>query len=266
MKKLKLIFFTVVLSVLLFGCQQKQDPNEIRVGTISGPDEQLLEVAKTVAEKNYGLTIKIIQFTDYTLPNAALNEGSIDANIFQHQPYLEAAIKANNYKLSAVGKTFIFPMGIYSQKYKRTSDIPANAIVAIPNDPSNEARALLLLKKAGLIKLKDNIGINATTVDISSNPKNLQIKELDAAQLPRALPDVAIAVINSNYAIPAGLLPKRDAIFLEDVKSPYANIIVVRTADKDQAKIQTLVKVMHSSEVEQAASNIFAGQAIAAWK
>lgn len=269
MKKIKFIFyilFSICLFNLLTGCQQKPEAaNVIKVGTVAGPDEQVLEVAKDVAKKQYGLDMQIISFSDYTLPNAALNDGSIDANIFQHQPYLDAAIKANKYQLTAIGKTFIFPMGIYSKKYKNINQIPNKAVVAVPNDPSNEARALLLLTKAGLITLKPNTSITATTMDIASNPKHLQIKELDAAQLPRVLPDVAIAVINSNYAIPAGLIPTQNAIFLEDTHSPYANIIAVRTSDKDTAKLQDLVKVMHSSEVVQAAEKIFSNQAIPAW-
>jgi D-methionine transport system substrate-binding protein len=261
------ILFSVCLFSILTGCQDKTEAaNVIKVGTVTGPDEQVLDVAKEVAKKQFGLDMQLVTFSDYTLPNAALSDGSIDANIFQHQPYLDAAIKANNYQLIAIGKTFIFPMGIYSKKYKNINQIPNKAIVAVPNDPSNEARALLLLAKAGLITLKPNANINATLMDIASNPKHLQIKELDAAQLPRTLSDVAIAVINSNYAIPAGLIPTKNAIYLEDTHSPYANIIVVRTADKDSAKLQDLVKIMHSPEVVSAAEKIFSNQAIPAWK
>ena len=269
MKKIKFIFYIIMSVCLLLplsACQQKQEAaNVIKVGTMAGPDEQLIEKAKEIAKKQYGLDLQIISFSDYTLPNTALNDGSIDANIFQHQPYLAAAIKANHFQLIAIGKTFIFPMGIYSKEYKNINQVPANAVVAVPNDPSNEARALLLLSKAGLISLKPKVGINATALDIASNPKHLQIKELDAAQLPRVLADVAIAVINNNYAIPAGLIPSRDAIYLEANDSPYANIIVARTADKDKPKLLTLVKIMHSPEIMQAAQKIYGGQAIQAW-
>ena len=270
MKQIKFLFyvlFSAGLLLTLTACQQKPEAaNVIKVGTIAGPDEQMLEVAKDVAKKQYGLDMQIISFSDYTLPNAALNDGSIDANIFQHQPYLDAAIKANNFQLVAIGKTFIFPMGIYSKKYKDIKTIPNNSIVAVPNDPSNESRALLLLSNAGLITLKPNAGINATPIDIASNLKNLKIKELDAAQLPRVLPDVAIAVINNNYAIPAGLSPTQDAIYLEKTDSPYANIIVARTADKNEPKLLELVKIMHSPEVLAESKKIYAGQAIPAWQ
>lgn len=270
MKKIKFLLYILLSTTLLLtltACQQKPEAaNVIKVGTMAGPDEQMLEVAKNVAKKQFGLDVQIISFSDYTLPNTALNDGSIDANIFQHQPYLDAAIKANNYQLAAIGKTFIFPMGIYSKKYKSVTEIPNNAVVAVPNDPSNESRALLLLSNAGLITLKPNAGINATPIDIVNNPKKLKIKELDAAQLPRVLPDVAIAVINNNYAIPAGLNPTKDAIYLEKTDSPYANIIVVRTADKNQPKLIDLVKVMHSPEVLAESKKIYAGQAIPAWK
>ena len=175
-----------------------------------------LKPQSIVAKKQYGINIKIVEFSDYSMPNAALNEGGLDANVFQHVPYLENAIKNKHYDLVAIGKTFIYPVGIYSKTLKNVNQIQTGAKVAIPNDPSNEARALLLLEKAGLIKLKKGIDTNATYLDIVSNPKKLDIKELDAAELPRTLDDVALAVINSNYAVAAGLSPEKNAIFLED--------------------------------------------------
>lgn len=255
-------------SLLLIACQQQghSADNEIKVGTMAGPDAQILAVVKDVAQKKYGLNIKIVEFTDYSLPNAALNDGSIDANIFQHLPYLDAAVKAKNYSLIAIGKTFVFPMGVYSKKIKNIQEIPNGAKIAIPNDPSNEARALLLLTKAGLITLNKNAGFEATPKDIDMNPKHLKFEELDAAQLPRTLEDVTAAVINSNFAVPAGLSPKHDAIYLENAHSPYANIIVVRTADKDNPKLKQLVESLHSKEVEQSADKIFSGEAIPGWK
>ncbi len=263
-KTLSLIF---LLSFTLVGCQQNQSAdNSIKVGTISGPETQLMTVAKQVAKQKYGLDVKIIEFTDYTMPNAALNDGSIDANMFQHQPYLDAAIKAKNYKIAAVAKTFIYPMGIYSKKVKNLSEIPMGAIVAIPNDPSNEARALLLLSKAGLITLKPGFDTSATPVNILSNPKNLQFKELDAAQLPRVLQDVTISVINTNYAIPAGLSPDKDAIYEENKTSPYANLVVTRIDNATDPKVKELVASLQSPEVVQAAKQIFNGGATPAWR
>lgn len=261
---MKKLLALITLSIALIGCQQ-QSANSIKVGTIAGPETQLMEVAKDVAKKKYNLDVDIVTFSDYTLPNEALNDGSIDANMFQHQPYLDQYLKEKNYKLVAIGKTFVYPVGVYSQKIKNIKQTPDNAIVAVPNDPSNEARALILLSKAGLIKLKSGINTNATINDIASNPKKLQFKELDAASLSRVLPDVTLAVINTNYAVPAGLFPSRDAIFVEDKTSPYVNLVVVREADVNNPKAKELVDALHSPEVLQAANQLFKGQAVAGW-
>lgn len=250
---------------LITGCHsQAQADNTIKVGTISGPETQLMEVAKDVAFKKYGLVIKIIEFTDYTMPNNALIDGSIDANAFQHQPYLDQFLQKTHAHLTAIGKTFIYPMGIYSQKIKNLDQIKIGAIVAIPNDPSNEARALLLLSKTKLISLKNN-SATATPLDVIANPKNIQLKELDAAQLPRVLPDVTLAAIPSNYAVLAELHPTKDAIVIENQDSIYANLIVVRANDVNNLKLKQLVKAYQSPEVLQAAKELFNGDAIPAW-
>lgn len=264
MRLLKYVFVGI-LALFLVACEH-QDKNSFKVGTISGPDAQLLDVAKKVAKDKYGLDVKIIEFTDYVEPNTALSEGSINANMFQHKPYLDQQIKDRHYKFLIVGKTFVFPMGIYSTKIKNLQNLPQHAIVAIPNDPSNEGRALLLLKKAGLIQLNPSAGLYAHPGDITNNPKQLNIKELDAAQLARSLPDVDIAIINSNYAIPAGLSPSKDAIFHEDSDSPYANIIVIREDEANDPRIKQLVASIQSDEVLQAAKHIFNEQAIPAWQ
>ena len=257
----------ILLSIcLLIGACKSQDKNTLKVGTITGPETQLMEVAKAVAKEKYDLNIQVIEFSDYTLPNAALSDGSIDANMFQHQPYLDQQIKDRGYHLIAIGKVFIYPMGIYSAKIKNLSDLPQEAIVAIPNDSSNEGRALLLLEKAGLIQLKKSAGLYATPFDIEKNTKKLKFKELDAAQLPRSLPDVTIAVINTNYAIPAGLSPNKDAIYKESTDSPYANIIVVRESDVNNPRIKQLVASIQSDAVLKTAKEIFNGYAIPAWK
>lgn len=264
MKKLLHLFSLFVLSFMLVACQQ-HDKNVLRVGTIAGPETQLMVIAKKVALQKYGLKISIVEFTDYIQPNAALNDGSIEANMFQHQPFLDQQIKNRNYQLASVGKTFIYPMGIYSQKIKSLSDIQPNAIIAIPNDPSNEGRALLLLQQANLIKLNPATNLFATPADIINNPKNLQFKELDAAQLARSLADVTFAVINTNYAIPMGLSPTKDAIYVEGKDSPYANIIAVRKNEIDEKNIKELVLALQSKEVAEAAKTIFNGEAIPAW-
>lgn len=258
------IIFTTLFIILLSACQS-HDKNTLKVGTISGPETQIMEIAKQVAQQKYHLTIKIIEFTDYLEPNTALNDNSIDANVFQHQPFLDQQIKNHQYKLISIGKTFVYPMGIYSIKTKKLSDVGNGAIVAIPNDPSNEGRALLLLQKAGLIELQTTAGLFATPADIKTNTKQLTFKELDAAQLARTLPDVAIAVINTNYAIPAGLSPTKDAIFHEDKDSPYANVIVIREDEKNDPRMQQLVAALQSKEVLKAAQTIFNNQAIPAW-
>lgn len=242
------------------------DKKILKVGTISGPDTQLMEVAKQVAKKKYNLDIDIVEFTDYIQPNSALNDGNIDANMFQHQAFLNQQIKDRHFKLIVVGKTFVYPMGIYSQKIKNLQHLQQSAIVGIPNDPSNEGRALLLLQKAGLIKLSESAGAYATPSNIVDNPKRLNFKELDAAQLARSLPDVDIAIINTNYAIPAGLSPKKDAIFHEGNDSLYANIIVVRENEAQDPRIKQLVAAIQSEEVVAAAKKIFNDQAIPAWR
>ncbi|CAN5210186.1 MetQ/NlpA family lipoprotein [soil metagenome] len=258
-------FSLLSLSALaLLGCKPEQSANTIQVGIIGGPQTKIMETAKQVALKNYGLNIKVVEFSDYIMPNTALNDGNLDANIFQHQPYLNAAIKAKSYALTAIAKTFVYPMGVYSNKITHLDKLPNKAVVAIPNDPSNEARALIMLNKMGLITLKAGKGTDATTLDIVSNPKNLQIKELDAAQIPRVLADVTLAVINDDYAIPAGL-SNDNALYVEEKDSPYANIIVARTADRDNPKLKQLIAAMHSAEVIQTTKEITKGQAIQAW-
>lgn len=256
--------FLLALCLLLTACSQ-QDKNTLKVGTIAGPETELMETAKQVAKEKYGLTLKIIEFTDYVEPNAALNDKSIDANMFQHQPYLDQQIKDRHYQLVAIGKTFVYPMGIYSVKIKKIQQIPMGGMIAIPNDPSNEGRALLLLQKAGLLQLKPGAGLFAVPADVQSNPRKLVFKELDAAQLTRSLPDVEAAVINTNYAVPAGFSPTRDALFHEGPDSPYANIIVVRTDETNDPRMQQLVDAFQSDAVKKRAKKIFNDQAIPAW-
>ncbi len=261
MKKI-LVLLLVCLSALGLTACKPQKTNTIKVGTIDGPETQLMEAAKQVAQKKYGLNIVVVAFSDYNTPNAALNDGSLDANAFQTVPFLDAQSKQNNYQFAVAGKTFIYPVGIYSQKIKDISKVPDNAKVAIPSDPSNEARALLLLQKAQLITLKPGATVNATKLDIASNPKHLQILELEAPQLPRSLADVDLAVINTNFAVGAGLSPIKDAIFHEDANSPYVNIIVVRAKDVNDPRIQQLVNAFHSDEVKQEAKKLFGDGAI----
>lgn len=252
----------IVLLFSLVACN-KPSPNTLVVGAIAGPETDLIETAKTVAQNKYGLDIKIIAFNDYNLPNEALQDGSLDANVYQHLPYLQAAMKAHNYNLEAIGRTFVYPVGIYSKKFKALTELPEKAIIAVPNDPSNEMRALQLLEKAQLITLKESN--NPGLQDIASNPHNLQFKEMDAAQLPRILPDVDAAVINTTFALPAGLTPSRDALFTEDKDSPYANIIVIRRDSPKKTQLELLVKALNSDEVKDKAKTLFGDAAIPAW-
>lgn len=253
------------LTLALFACGNNQkNPNTLVVGTIAGPETELVDEAQKVAQSRYGLTVKIVEFSDYNLPNEALEDGTLDANVYQHLPYLNAAIKAHGYKLKVIGKTFIYPTGIYSTKIKSLKNLPPHAIIAIPNDPSNEARALLLLQKSGLIRLKKTNSTNLR--DIISNPKKLSFQELDAAQLPRVLSDVDAAVINTTFAIPAGLNPTRDALFLEGKDSPYVNLIVVRQNTDKSAALALFVKALNSDEVKEKAKQLFGDSAIAAWQ
>lgn len=256
------ILSLISIFFLLTACG-KPSPDTLTVGTISGPETELVEVAQKVALERYGLTVKIIEFNDYNLPNEALVDGSLDVNVYQHLPYLNAATKAHGYDLEPIGKTFVYPTGVYSSKFKSLRQLPAHSIVAIPNDPSNEERALILLTKAGIITLKTKH--HATLHDIVNNPKNIQFKELDAAQLPRILPDVDAAVINSTFAIPAGLYPSRDALFLENKHSPYANLIVVRRNHPKTKQLEEFIKAMNSNEVKEKARELFGDAAIPAW-
>jgi len=247
---------------LLFACKAPQK-YDLVVGTIAGPETELVEVAKKVAQEKYGMNVKVFEFTDYHFPNEALADGTLDMNIYQHLPFLKASIKAKSYPIEAIGKTFIYPMGMYSRKYKSIAELPADSAIAIPNDPSNETRALLLLEQAGLITLnKKDI---MTPQDIESNPKHLKIKELDSAQLPRILPDVAAAVINTTFAIPAGLVPGKDTIYLESKNSPYANLIVVKINHQKKQEIQHFISAMHSQPVIDKAKELFGSGAITAW-
>ncbi len=236
----------------------------IKVGVTPGPHAQVLEAAKAVAAKK-GLDIQIVEFSDYVVPNAALDAGDLQANSFQHQPYLDNQVADRKFKLVSVGTTINFPMGIYSKKVKSFDEVKSGASLAIPNDPTNGGRVLILLRDKGIIKLKDGVGFKPTLLDITENPKKLKVVEVDAAQLPRTLPDVDVAGINTNYASQAGLDPVKDAILREDPKGPYANIIVVRSADKDKPWVKTLVESYQSPEVKAFIDEKFKGSVLATW-
>jgi len=236
----------------------------IKVAVTPGPHAQILEAVKAQAAKK-GLDITVVEFSDYVVPNAALASGEIEANSFQHQPYLDNQIADRGYKISPVGFTVNFPIGIYSKKYKSFDEIPAGSTLAIPNDPTNGGRVLLLLADKGIITLRPDVGVKASVVDVVANPKKLKFVEIDAAQLPRSLPDVAAAGINTNYAKEAGLDPVKDPILREDPKGPYVNVIAVRTADKDKPWVKTLVESYQSPEVKAFILETFKGAVLPSW-
>ncbi|MEC5387527.1 MetQ/NlpA family ABC transporter substrate-binding protein [Uliginosibacterium sp. H3] len=236
----------------------------IKIGVTAGPHAQILDAARKVAERE-GLKIQIVEFTDYIQPNAALAAGDLDANSYQHKPYLDQQIKDRGYPFASVGYTITFPMGVYSRKTKSLDALKEGARIGIPNDPTNGGRALLLLEAKGVLKLKPNIGLKATPLDIADNPKKVRIVEIDAAQLPRSLDDLDAAAINGNYAESAGLDPIRDGIAVEGPTGPYANLIAVRAADKDKPWVKKLVTAYQSAEVKQFIRTTFKDSVIPAW-
>ena len=240
----------------------QQNPT-LRIGVSPGPHAEILEKVKPIAAKK-GLDIKIVEFSDYVVPNQALDAGELEANSFQHQPYLDNQVKDRGYKLVSVGLTVNFPLGIYSSKYKSWAEIPDGATVAIQNDPTNGGRSLLLLQDKGVIKLKDGVGVKPSVADITANPKKLKIIEIDAAQAPRSLADVGAASINTNYAVDAKIEPT-SAILREDPKGPYVNVIAVREADKDKPWVKTLVEAYHSPEIKAFVTERFKGNVLAGW-
>lgn len=259
----------LVCAAVVSGCgssqpAKTQEPAKIKVGVTAGPHAQIMEQVQKQAAAD-GLTVEIVEFSDFIQPNVALANGELALNSFQHQPFLDAQIKDRGYKFSVIGKTIILPMAIFSQKITDLAQIADGAVVAIPNDPTNGGRALLLMASAGLITLQDGAGLTSTAADIKDNPKNLQVKELEAAQVALSLPDVDFAVINANYAINAGLDPQRQALFVENGDSPYACIIVARDEDKDNPLYGKLVKAYHTDAVKQFIDNEFKGSCLAAW-
>lgn len=236
----------------------------VRVAVTPGPHAQILEAVKPIAAAK-GLDIKIIEFSDYVVPNQALDAGEIEANSFQNKPYLDNQKADRGYKIEPVALTVNFPLGIYSRKWKSWADVPTGASLAIQNDPTNGGRSLLLLQDKGIIKLRAGTGFKPTVIDIVENPKKLRFIELEAAQTPRALEDVDAAAINTNYAVSAGLDPTRDPILKEDAKGPYVNLIAVRAGDTDKPWVKTLVESYHSPEVKAFILEKFKGSVLPSW-
>ena len=240
-----------------------QTPQIVRIGVSPGPHAEILEQVKPLLAKK-GIDLKIVEFSDYVVPNQALDAGELEANSFQNQPYLDNQVKDRGFKIVSVGLTVNFPLGIYSSKYKSWAEVPDGATIAIQNDPTNGGRSLLLLQDKGVIRLKDGVGFKPSPADIVANPKKLKIIEVEAAQTPRTLADVAAAAINTNYAVDAKIEPT-SAILREDPKGPYVNLIAVRAADKDKPWVKTLVETYQSPEIKAFVAERFKGNVLAGW-
>ena len=283
MKKLIAIVLTLVLALSFAACAQPEAapadtaapettesaaPAElvkVKVGASVTPHAEILNAVKDEL-KAAGYDLEVVEFTDYVLPNTALEQGDLDANYFQHTPYLENFNEENGTHLVAVGKIHYEPFGIYAGKCKSLKDLKKGAIVAVPNDATNEGRALLLMQDQGLITLKDGVGLTATVRDIKDNPKKLRIEEIEAAQLVRALPDVDIAIINGNYAILGGL-KVADALAVEAADSAaattYANILAIRTGDEKRPELQALYKALCSDKIKEFMKTKYEGAVLA---
>jgi D-methionine transport system substrate-binding protein len=277
MRKLFALVLTLaVLSVAVVGCGKTAPTSTpaagekkevtLKVGATPVPHAEILEAVKPILAKE-GIKLEIKEFSDYVQPNMALDSNQLDANFFQHIPYLETFNKDKGLHLTYIAKVHIEPMGVYSKQVKDLKDLKDGATVAIPNDPSQVGRSLALLQKAGILKLKEGVGVKGTVQDIAENPKNLKVVELDAPQLPRVLDDakIAAAVINTNFALQANLNPVKDSIYLEDKESPYVNVLAVREADKTNEALQKLAKALNSPEIKKFIEDKYKGAVVPAF-
>jgi D-methionine transport system substrate-binding protein len=260
MTRIRLLFtFALMLAAAVAGAAEAP----LKVGSTVGPYAQIMDYVAGLAAKQ-GLEIKVIEFNDYALPNEAMRNGDLDASMFQTRPYLDNAVKTRGYDIVPLEATIIVPMGIYSHKIKALSELKDGDILAIPNDPSNGARGLLLMQQAGLITLKAGVTTAASVADIVANPKHLKIRELDAAQIPRSLDDVAAAAVNMSYALPAGLDPKT-AMVLEGTDTPFSLIWTASSQKKDDPRIRKLIGIYRSPEVKAFILAKFNGSVIPNW-
>jgi D-methionine transport system substrate-binding protein len=241
-----------------------QAADSISVAATAVPHAEILEFVKPALAKD-GVDLKVKVFTDYVQPNVQVAESRLDANFFQHQPYLDEFNASRGTQLVSIAGVHVEPFGAYSSKIKKLDELSEGAQVVIPNDATNGGRALLLLQKAGVIKLKDGAGITATVKDIAENPKSIKVRELEAATLPRVLAQVDLALINTNYALEAGLNPTKDALVIEGSDSPYVNILVTTAEQKDNAALQKLAKALHSAEVKKFIEDKYQGAVVPAF-
>lgn len=278
MKRLALIF-ALVVAFVISGCGDSSNSSDssakgevaensgdlvvIKVGATPNPHARILENIKEDL-RSEGVDLQIVEFSDYVLPNISLNDGELDANFHQHQPYLDKLAEDKKLDLKSIAKIHIEPLGLYSKKIKEISELKNGATIAIPNDPSNGGRALILLNDNGIIKLKDASNLYATEIDIAENPKKLKIKPVDTAMLPKIVGDVDAAIINGNYALQAGMSAK-EAILLEDSRSPYANILVVRSSDIENPNLLKLKKALTSDKTKKFLEETYKGEVVPAF-
>ena len=267
MKKLIAIVLSLILVLSFVACGKKADGKTVKVGASITPHAEILREAAKLLEKE-GITLDIVEYTDYVQPNTAVEDGSLDANYFQHTPYLNTFNAENKTHIVSVGAIHYEPFGIYAGKVKALSDLADGAKIGVPNDGSNETRALLLLQQEGIIKLKDGIDAssNATKLDIVENPKNIEIVEMEAAQISKALEDLDFGVINGNYALQAGLNAGTDALAVEDASGSgaqtYANVLCVKEGNEKNANVQALFKALTSEEIKTFINNTYSGAVV----
>ncbi len=263
----KATLFSILLACGVVSAEPSFAANQtVRVGIMSGEDEDVWRAVAANAAK-HGITVKVTTFSDYTQPNEALAQHDLDANSFQHKPYLDAQIQARHYDIVPVGYTYVQPIGLYSRKWKSVDALPQNAAIGVPNDPSNEGRALLLLQANGVIKLRDNVGLLPTARDIASNPKHVQIKELDAGIVGRAIGDLDAAVVNTDWAIKAGIKIPQERIAQEQVPgNAYRNFIAVNAKDAQAPWVKALVESYQQTNVASSILSVYHGATLPAWE
>ncbi|MER9683116.1 MetQ/NlpA family lipoprotein [Mesorhizobium sp. M0184] len=261
---LAVLFASAVGIVGLAAPSFAEDKTAVKVGIMSGEDEDVWRVVTAQAAER-GLTIETVVFNDYTQPNEALERGEIDANAFQHKPYLDNQIKTQGYHIVPVGYTGVWPIGLYSKKYTKIADLPEGAVIGVPNDPSNEGRALRVLQSEDLIKLREGTGILATTTDIAENPKKLVVKELDAGIVGRSVEDLDGAVVNTDWALKSGLTPENRIAQEAVADNPYRNFIAVKAGNENQPWVKTLVASYQNEKVKAEFDRVYKGTGISAY-
>lgn len=271
LKRILVVALVLVYALTLCACgsnKKAKDDSTVKIGVVGEAQEMWVPVKEKLAKE--GINIELVTFSDYATPNAALNNGEVDLNAFQHHAFLDAEIKAKKYDITSIFDTFIASMSIYSDKYKDISEVKDGDKVAVPSDPSNECRALKVLQAAKLIELDKAAGNNPEVKDIVSNPKNLKLVEVEAANVCAMIPDVGIVVTNGQYAIDHGFDPSKDPVFKDSIdnynENTYSNLIAARTKDKDNPVFQKIIEAYKCDEVKKVFSDTYKGSYIPAWK